>query len=152
MVDPASTRIYRQLREQIVSGVLPPGSRVPSARAIKKTWGVAIATASKALARLREEGLVTARRGAGTTVAARKSSSAPRAPGGSSGDDLRIDRIVAAATALADRSGLAALTMRTLASELGVATMSLYRHVTNRDQLVERMVDAAFAEIPLPTS
>lgn len=147
MADPASTRIYRQLREQIVSGVLAPGARVPSAREIVRTWGVAIATASKALARLRDDGLVTARRGAGTTVAARKPPPAPAA-----GHELRAERIVAAAIALADRGGLAAVSMRTIAGELGTATMSLYRHVASRDQLIERMVDAAFAELTLPAA
>ena len=40
--------------------------------------------------------------------------------------------------------------MRTLARELGVATMSLYRHVASREELLSLMVDAAFAEQPPP--
>jgi AcrR family transcriptional regulator len=41
--------------------------------------------------------------------------------------------------------------MRRVAAELGMPTMSLYRHVANKEQLVALMVDAAFANEPLPT-
>lgn len=53
-----------------------------------------------------------------------------------------LDRIVAAAVALADREGLEALSMRRLALELGTGTTTLYRYVTGRDELLELMVDA----------
>lgn len=56
---------------------------------------------------------------------------------------LSLDRIVAAAIALADRDGLAALSMARLAQELGSAPMSLYRHVANKDELLVFMQDAA---------
>jgi len=147
MKDPASARIYRELRDRIIAGTLAPGDRVPSARQIKKQWGVAIATASKALARLRQDGLVSAIRGVGTTVAAKKPG--PRAATGSA-HELGVGRIVACATAIADHQGIAALSMRAIASELGVATMSLYRHVPGRDQLVDLMIDAAYGEVTLP--
>jgi len=45
-----------------------------------------------------------------------------------------------------------ALSMRRVAADLGVATMSLYRHVSGKDDLVAMMVDAAFGEAPLPSS
>ncbi len=64
--------------------------------------------------------------------------------------DLSRDRIVLAAIAVADDEGTDALTMRTLARELGVATMSLYRHVKSRDELLTMMTDAALAEQPPP--
>ncbi|MDP9273328.1 MAG: TetR/AcrR family transcriptional regulator, partial [Chloroflexota bacterium] len=52
----------------------------------------------------------------------------------------------------ADAGGLEALTMRTLAEELGVAPMALYRHIANKDDLVDAMVDVVFSEIELPAS
>ena len=64
--------------------------------------------------------------------------------------DLSRDRVLAAAIAIADAEGLAALTMRRVAADLGVATMSLYRHVPGKDELVLLMTDAVFGEDPLP--
>ena len=58
--------------------------------------------------------------------------------------------IVRAAVALADREGLAHLSMRALAKELGVEAMSLYHHVPNKDDVLDGMVDHVFAEIHLP--
>ena len=52
----------------------------------------------------------------------------------------RRDVITAAITVI-DAEGLAALTMRRLATELGVTAMSLYRHVPNRDALLSAVVD-----------
>jgi AcrR family transcriptional regulator len=59
-------------------------------------------------------------------------------------------RIVATAIAVADAEGLASVSMRRVAGELGVATMSLYRHVTDKDDLLARMMDASFSEWPFP--
>jgi len=59
-------------------------------------------------------------------------------------------RVLACAVELADRDGLEALTMRRLGEELGVEAMSIYGHVANKDDLLNRMVDAVFAEIDLP--
>jgi AcrR family transcriptional regulator len=52
----------------------------------------------------------------------------------------------------ADKGGLETLTMRRLAELLQVAPMALYRHVANRDDLVDGMVDIVFSEIGLPPS
>lgn len=60
--------------------------------------------------------------------------------------------ILAAAVELADRDGVAALSMRALASRLGVEAMSLYHHVANKEDLLDGMVDLVFAEFPLPRS
>jgi AcrR family transcriptional regulator len=60
--------------------------------------------------------------------------------------------VLRAAIAHADAVGLEALSMRTLAEVLGVAPMALYRHVANRDDLVDGMVDIVFSEIDLPSS
>lgn len=58
-----------------------------------------------------------------------------------------LERIAAAATALADADGLAAVTMRAVAAALGTGPASLYRYVRTRDELVELMVDTAHGEI-----
>ncbi|ADG78963.1 TetR/AcrR family transcriptional regulator C-terminal domain-containing protein [Tsukamurella paurometabola] len=63
---------------------------------------------------------------------------------------LTRDRVVAAGVALADASGLAAVTMRAVAGSLGVEAMSLYNHVANRADLLDGMIDAVFGEIGLP--
>src|SRR2546421_7444366 len=60
---------------------------------------------------------------------------------------LNRDRVLAAAVALADDTGIEALTMRTLAQEFGVVPMALYKHVANKDQLLDGMVDIVFAEV-----
>ena len=132
----SAANIVAELRQRIVSGKLQPGDRVPSARQIMRKWGVAIATATKVLATLQQEGLVRASPGVGTVVA---------------GPDLSKARIVDAAIAIADREGLAAVSMRRLATELRVATMSLYRHVPSKDELVLVMLDAVFREEALPS-
>ncbi|WP_412543531.1 TetR/AcrR family transcriptional regulator [Longispora sp. K20-0274] len=61
---------------------------------------------------------------------------------------LSRDQIVAAAVELADAEGLAALSMARLAGRLGAGTMSLYRYVKTKDQLVAVMFDAALGEPP----
>ena len=58
---PASSRIAAEIRGQIQSGERAAGERVPSTREITRRWGVAMATASKVLATLKEEGLVHTR-------------------------------------------------------------------------------------------
>lgn len=59
---------------------------------------------------------------------------------------LTLDRIVEAAIAIADADGIGALSMQRVATELGSATMSLYRHVPSKDDLVALMLDTAMAE------
>jgi AcrR family transcriptional regulator len=65
---------------------------------------------------------------------------------------LSRERVLQTAIERADDGGLAALTMRTLADELEVAPMALYRHIANKDDLVDAMVDVVFSEIGLPAS
>ena len=48
---------------------------------------------------------------------------------------LNRDRVLRAAIELADREGLAALSMRRLGNELGVEAMSLYNHIANKDDM-----------------
>lgn len=139
--DLPSHRIAAAIRERIAHGDLAPGDRVPSTRQLVRDWGVAMATASRALALLRDEGLVATRTGSGTVVTGR------RGPGSTT---LTRDRVLAVAVRIADREGLAALTMRRLAGALKVAPMSLYRHVAGRDELEILMVRAVFRGNPLP--
>ena len=55
------------------------------------------------------------------------------------------------AVTLADRHGIESLSMRKLADELGVAAMSLYYYVPNKDRLLDGMVDIVFSEIEPPS-
>ncbi|MFI7128244.1 TetR/AcrR family transcriptional regulator [Nonomuraea sp. NPDC050153] len=63
---------------------------------------------------------------------------------------LSVGRIVRAAIEIADAEGLEGLSMRKVADRLGFTTMSLYRHVPGRDQLVDLMLDEAYGERPNP--
>jgi AcrR family transcriptional regulator len=60
---------------------------------------------------------------------------------------LSRGRVLAAGVALADAHGLAAVTMRRLADELGCEAMSIYHHVPSKGALVEGLVDAVVAEV-----
>jgi AcrR family transcriptional regulator len=63
---------------------------------------------------------------------------------------LSRERVLDAAVALADVGGIDSLSMRKLGDELGVEAMALYRHVRNKGDLVDAMVDRVFGEIRLP--
>ena len=54
---------------------------------------------------------------------------------------LTRDRVLDAAVAIADREGLAGLTMRHLAAKLGVAPMALYMHVRSKEELLDGVAD-----------
>ena len=162
--DPPTTARYLEiageLQRLIEAGELPAGARVPSTRAIVDRWGVAMATATKVLAELHHRGLVRAVPGVGTVVEGgrqpappapdvRSHGFAPRRQSGGEGG-LTPERIVAAGIAIADAEGLVAVSMRRVASELGVATMSLYRHVQDKDDLLLQMMDAALRDWRFP--
>ena len=74
-------------------------------------------------------------------------SSPPRVP-------LSRERILRTAVALADEGGVESLSMRKIALELGVVPMALYKHVANKDEMLDGMVDVVVGEIdpPLPDS
>jgi AcrR family transcriptional regulator len=65
---------------------------------------------------------------------------------------LNRERVLRAAIALADQGGFESLTMRKLATELGVEAMSLYNHVASKDDLLDGMVDLVFGEIEPPST
>ena len=71
---------------------------------------------------------------------AQQAKSPPRRP-------LKRDRVVRTAVALADDGGLESLSMRKLADKLGVVPMALYKHVANKDELLDAMVDVVFEEV-----
>jgi len=64
--------------------------------------------------------------------------------------DLDVERIAAAALAVADERGARGFTMRAVAEALGVSPMSLYHHVADKAALAALVVDAAMSERPLP--
>jgi AcrR family transcriptional regulator len=185
--------IAAEIRRQIGTGKLKPGDRIPSTRALVRDHGIAMATATKALTALQQEGLVHSLPGVGTVVGP-----APRPPGyagraggargrGSQGDApgrlrgsalpphgaapapapagapgpqavslhpasgfLSKEEVVRTAIWIADAEGLGALSMRRIATELGVSTMALYRYVGGKEALVLQMVDLAIGEFPMP--
>jgi AcrR family transcriptional regulator len=59
------------------------------------------------------------------------------------------EEIVAAALAIADRDGMEAVSMRRVASDLGVGTMTLYTYVASKDDLLDLMDDAVMGELLL---
>ena len=65
---------------------------------------------------------------------------------------LSTARVLQAAIALADKTGLEAFSMRGLAQELGVVPMALYKHVANKDELLDGIVDIVFSEIDAPSA
>lgn len=137
-------RIADEIRARIRSGELTAGDPVPSTRRIVAEHGVAMATASRVLDALRRDGLVEVRRGVGTVVAAGAGAGPAARPAPSVGD------VVRAAMTVADAEGLGGLSMRRIATDLGIPTMSLYRHVRGREELLTRMLDAVYASAPLP--
>jgi AcrR family transcriptional regulator len=74
----------------------------------------------------------------------------PSTDTGSGRARLSRGRVLDAAVVLADSGGLESLTMRRLGEHLGVEAMSLYKHVANKDDLIDGMVDLVFGEIELP--
>jgi AcrR family transcriptional regulator len=61
---------------------------------------------------------------------------------------LSKDRVVGTAIDIADREGLGALTMRRLAKALGVGPMALYTYVPGKAELLDLMLDTAYAQMP----
>ncbi|MGW0846608.1 TetR/AcrR family transcriptional regulator C-terminal domain-containing protein [Streptomyces sp. NPDC002787] len=71
------------------------------------------------------------------------SAAQPRAP-------LSRERVLGAAVGLADEGGLDALSMRKIAQALGVVPMALYKHVANKNELLDGMIDVLVGEIDPP--
>jgi AcrR family transcriptional regulator len=60
---------------------------------------------------------------------------------------LSVDQITAAAIEVADAEDMDSLSMRSVADRLGVGTMSLYRHVSSKEELLDLMIDRVSAEV-----
>ncbi|WP_428966633.1 TetR/AcrR family transcriptional regulator [Micromonospora fluostatini] len=71
-------------------------------------------------------------------------------PGKGPRRSLSLEQVVAAGIAVADSEGLAAVSMSRVAGEVGVATMSLYRYVPTKSDLLDLMVDTAYGGPPDP--
>jgi len=61
---------------------------------------------------------------------------------------LTVEKVVAAAVELADEQGIAAVSMATVAKRCGFTTMALYRHVSGKDELVQRMLGEGLGMCP----
>lgn len=65
---------------------------------------------------------------------------------------LTRERVFRAAVTMADEQGIVSLTMRALGETLGVKAMSLYNHVTNKDDILDGIVDQVVSEIQVPVA
>lgn len=74
------------------------------------------------------------------------------AAGTSTAPALTRERVVDAAIVLAEREGLGELSMRRLAAELGAGTMSLYNHVSDKEDLLDGMVEQVLAPVRVADS
>jgi AcrR family transcriptional regulator len=63
---------------------------------------------------------------------------------------LSRERVLGAAVALADEAGIESFSMRRLAQDLGVVPMALYKHVANKEELLDGMVEVIVGEIDPP--
>ncbi|MFD7718938.1 TetR/AcrR family transcriptional regulator, partial [Streptomyces sp. NPDC059814] len=75
-----------------------------------------------------------------------------RTPGPGPRPGLTVDAIVAAAIAVADEDGMAALSMRAVGERLGRTAMALYTYVPGKSELLDLMYDAVHAELPAARS
>jgi AcrR family transcriptional regulator len=75
---------------------------------------------------------------------------APREDAPAVRERLSRARVITAAVVLADERGIDSLTMRGLAEELGVVATALYKHVADKDELLDGMVEVVFAEVEFP--
>lgn len=139
-------RIVEDVKRQLRTGALQPGDRMPSTRELARQWKVALATAAHAMRVLAEEGVVKALPRVGTVVA--DGTSRPGAARGTA--ESTRERIVRAAISMADDEGLPALSIRGIASKLGMPVMSLYRYVASKEVLLVMMAEAVFADEMLP--
>ena len=63
---------------------------------------------------------------------------------------LSRERILGTAVAFADREGVESLSMRRLAQELDVVPMALYKHLANKEEMLDGMLDVVVGEIDPP--
>ncbi|MFE3454853.1 TetR/AcrR family transcriptional regulator C-terminal domain-containing protein [Nonomuraea sp. NPDC059194] len=135
--------IVEDIKRRVAEGKLKPGDRLPPVRQVAKRWGVALATATKAMNTLQQQGIVQAKPRVGTVVAVPGRTPEPSA-------ELTREAVVRAAIEIADAEGLGALTMRGVAGKLGVAPMSPYKHVESKEDLILLMADTVYGSLTYP--
>lgn len=157
--EPTYLAIANQIEERIRQGGLKPGDRAPSTRQITREWSVAMATATKVLAELRSRGAILTRIGAGSVVADHPSfRPAPPPPPArsrsvhSGAGRATRERIIQTAIGIADAEGIAAVSLRRIAVDLDVSTMSLYRSIASKDDLLVGMMDTLMGEEAWPAT
>ncbi|WP_197289546.1 GntR family transcriptional regulator [Saccharothrix sp. NRRL B-16348] len=109
--EPPYRRIVAELRARILTGDLKPGDRMLSTRQIAQRWGVAVATATRVVSTLRDDGLVETKVGSGTVISAREQpadQAAPRRKGMPRRESTR-EHVVRTAISIADAEGLDAV-------------------------------------------
>jgi AcrR family transcriptional regulator len=145
-----ATEVVVELRQRIVAGELRPGELI-SFKDIMSEWDVSMNVAFKALRLMRDEGLTEKMRGVHGMLVTERAVSVASAwqPPPPASTEFRT-RVVRTAIELADANGLAAVSMRLIGEQLGVATMTPYRYVRSRARLEIMMADAVFAEHPPP--
>jgi AcrR family transcriptional regulator len=74
----------------------------------------------------------------------------PVSEGGRRRARLTRERVLRGALSVADSGGLASLTIRSLAEELGVKPMAVYYHIASKEEILDALVDIVFSEIDLP--
>ena len=77
----------------------------------------------------------------------------PASPGGNAPPRVPLsrDRILDAALALADEGGIEAVSMRRLGQVLGVEAMSLYKHVADKEAILDGVADLVMGEVEVPS-
>ena len=151
--------IAEQIEDRIRKGELKPGDRAPSTRQITRDWGVAMATATKVLAELRSRAAILTRPGVGSVVAGQPYGrpAAPSSPARarsvrSGAGAVTRQRVIESAIAIADAEGVVAVSLRRIAVNLNVSTMSLYRTIANKDDLLAGMMDTLMGEEAWPVT
>ncbi|GAA3285816.1 winged helix-turn-helix transcriptional regulator [Dactylosporangium vinaceum] len=144
-------RIAAELRRRIVEGELRPGQALPAAKELMAEWGGSMGPAYRALTMLRHDGLAERAPAGRGLVVAEQAATAAESPGPPPPEEAAIRAgLVRAAIAVADREGLAALSMRRVAMECGQPSVWLLTYVRDRDRLVALMSDSVFAAHPPP--
>lgn len=155
----AAASVVAELCRRIVAGELRPGEIVPSGKDVARELDVTVGVAGRALARMRQDGLVEdVAGGPGLVITERAPAiasgwqAAPRRRDPSRAGPEFLTLIVRTAIELADADGLAVTSMRRIADRLDLDFATLRKSVHDRDHLEILMADAIFAEHPPPES
>lgn len=107
---PKYRQLLQLLRTRILSGELPPGSRLPTEDELIRTYGLARGTVRRALEQLADEGLIVTAQGSGSYVSARHPNAVPFrfSASGQPGEHFRVltREVIPASAAVAERLAL----------------------------------------------